>query len=649
MTLLQRLHEDRAPLLADGAMGTLLHLRGLPIDTCFDQLNVTRPDSITDVHRAYVAAGADVLETNTFGANRLKLAEHGLETQVGSINRAGVLLARIAVQDAARTVYIAGSVGPLGVGVQPFGRLKPEDARAIYAEQIAALVDTTDGQAGVDGLIFETFTDVAELLLALATARDIVRESGRAVAIFCHATFAPDDRTLTGYLPGRVARELRAAGADVIGVNCGAGPAQISRVLQAMRTAAPDALVSALPNAGFPETINGRTMYPAGVEYFADYALTFRSQGARLIGGCCGTTPEHIAAMRAALDAPPIDAPSRIRISVNGNHTNGTNGNGAAHDDDESLESIPRDRTLSERPSELAAKLRSGQFVISVEMNPPRSHNLERTLAAAELLRDAGADVLNIADSPTARMRVSPWAVCQLLQTRIGMETILHFPTRGRNLLRIQGDLLGAHALGIRNVFVCMGDPTRIGDYPDAMDNYDIVPSGLIRLVAQRMNVGVDQAGNSINGATQFTVGCALNMGATDADKEIDVLLKKLDAGANFALGQPVFDAHLAERFLRRYEQIAGQALDLPVLMGVMPLHSVKHAQFLNNEIPGITIPDAILKRIADAGDDAPNVGVEIAGELLSNLRGMVQGAYIIPSFGKYELAARLIQTVTTL
>jgi homocysteine S-methyltransferase len=642
MTLLQRLSQDRAPILVDGAMGTLLHARGLPIDACFDQLNLTQPDTITAVHRAYVTAGADMLETNTFGANRLKLAEHGLETQVDAINRAGVLLARIAAQGAPRPIYVAGSVGPLGVGVQPFGRLKPDDARAIYAEQIAALIAETDGQPGVDALIFETFADVAELLLALTTAREVVRESGRAVPIFTHATFAPDDRTLTGYLPGRVARELRAAGADGIGVNCGAGPAQISRVLNAMRAAAPDALLAALPNAGLPETINGRTMYPAGVEYFADYALTFRSQGARLIGGCCGTTPEHIAAMRAALDSTPIDAPSRIRIGTNGNsaYVNG-NGNGSAAALDEDADDVPR---AAERPSELAAKLRGGQFVISVEMNPPRSHNLERTLAAAEILRDAGADVLNIADSPTARMRVSPWAVCQLLQTRIGMETILHFPTRGRNLLRIQGDLLGAHALGIRNLFVCMGDPTRIGDYPDAMDNYDIVPSGLIRLVAQRMNVGVDQAGNSINGATQFTVGCALNMGATDADKEIDVLIKKMDAGANFALGQPVFDPQLAERFLRRYEEIAGRALDLPVLMGVMPLHSLKHAQFLNNEIPGITIPDAILTRIADAGEDAPRVGIEIAGELLADLRGMVQGAYVIPSFGKYELAAQLIR-----
>jgi methionine synthase I (cobalamin-dependent)/5,10-methylenetetrahydrofolate reductase len=585
MTFLDRLR-DRRPLLADGAMGTQLHGRGLPIDTCFDQLNLTRPELIMSIHRDYIAAGADIIETNTFGANRVKLAEHGLDEQVTAINRAGVLLARggIASSETARPIYVAGSVGPLGVGVQPFGRLKPEEARAHYAEQIAALTLDADGQRGVDLLIFETFTDVDELQLAIRVARAVAPST----PVIAQLTFAADDRTLSGCLPGRAAKLLLEAGADAVGVNCGAGPAQISPV-----------------------------------DYFADYAHTFRASGARIIGGCCGTTPAHIAAMRAALDAPLTDM--RARISVI---------SGVEADDTE----------IASHSSELAAKLKAGRFVVSVEMNPPRSHNLERTLEAAEKLREAGADVLNIADSPTARMRISPWAVCQMIETRLGIETILHFPTRGRNLLRIQGDLLGAHALGIRNLFVCMGDPTRIGDYPDAMDNYDIVPSGLIRLIAKRMNAGVDQAGSSIGGATAFTVGCALNMGAQDADKEIEVLLKKIDAGADFALSQPVFDPRLAEQFLRRYEQLAGTALSLPVLMGVMPLHSLRHAQFLNNEIPGISIPDRLLKRIADAEERAPDEGIAIAQELMTDLRGMVQGAYIIPSFGKYELVARLIQ-----
>jgi methionine synthase I (cobalamin-dependent)/5,10-methylenetetrahydrofolate reductase len=618
---LDRITQAETPILADGAMGTLLHARGVAIDACFDQLNLTRPELVASIHRAYIESGAELVETNTFGANRFKLIEYGLENQVREINRAGVRLAREAVPD--KPVYVVGSVGPIGIGLQPYGRLKAEDAQAAFTEQIAALTESDETTAGVDAILFETFSDVAELVLAIQTVKAVAKDT----PVIAQITFTPDDRTLFGYLPGRVALDLHAAGADVIGVNCSGGPAQISRVLQAMHQAVPTAILSAMPNAGFPETVGGRTMYPATVEYFADYALTFKALGARIIGGCCGTTPEHIAAMRTALD-DKTRIPQRISIS----EPNGETDSNGDH--------------RPERPSELAFKLANGKFVVSVEMKPPRSYSPERLLVSAELLRDAGADVLNIPDSPTARMRMSPWAVCHLLQSRLGMETILHFPTRGRNLLRIQGDLLGAHALGIRNLFVVMGDPTRIGDYPEAMDNYDIVPSGLIRLVGQKMNMGIDQAGNSIGQPTAFTVGCALNMGAADPDKEIEVLLKKIEAGANFALGQPVFEPHIAERFLARYEEVTGSPLKLPVLMGVMPLYSLKHARFLDNEIPGIDIPPAILKRIEAAGENAAYEGVRIAQELLRDLRGMVQGAYIIPAYGKYELAAQVVDAV---
>ena len=675
----ERLREPR-PILADGAMGTQLHAHGVGLDSPFDELNLTRPELVQAIHRAYIEAGAELVETNTFGANRIKLAEHGLADQMEAINRAGVELARAAITEATqpltplpplprkrgegetsgaadeasgreasgravarpytplpegegqgvrangqgvratgplvRAVYIAGSVGPLGVALQPYGRIKPEDARAAFAEQIAALAG-----AGADALIFETFTDLAELRLALEAAREAAPD----LPVITEMTFGSDDRTLHGYLPGRVAHELAEAGAEVIGVNCSGGPAQIARVLQSMRQSAPEARLSAMPNAGYPEAHGGRTFYPATVDYFADYALTFKTIGATVIGGCCGTTPAHIAAMRAALDDPSRAAPHLLFV-------------------DEPAEE--RGTLAAERPSELARMLAESQYVISVEMNPPRSHNFDRLLAAARLLRDGGASVLNIADSPTARMRVSPWAVCQMIQSRLGVETVLHFPTRGRNLLRLQGDLLGAHALGLRNLFVCMGDPTRIGDYPDAMDQYDIVPSGLIRLTKQKMNHGLDQAGNSIGGATSFTVGCALNMGADDLDKEIDVLKKKMAAGADFALVQPVFEPHVAEAFLSRWQEIEGEPLALPLLVGVMPLYSLKHAQFLDNEIPGIHIPAAIMQRIEAAGDDAAQEGVRVAQELLRGLRPYTQGAYIIPSFGRYELAAQVIEAV---
>ncbi|MBC7810704.1 MAG: bifunctional homocysteine S-methyltransferase/methylenetetrahydrofolate reductase, partial [Burkholderiales bacterium] len=430
------------------------------------------------------------------------------------------------------------------------------------------------------------------------------------------------------YQPARVARDLHKAGADVIGVNCSNGPSQLARVLQVMREAVPDAVYSIMPNAGFPQAHGGRLMYPASVEYFADYALTFKALGANIIGGCCGTTPAHIAAMRQVLDDPNHALPD---IQVLHSHTH-------EHDD------------TAARPTDLARKLAQGEFVISVEMSPPRSFSLSKLLDDARLLRDAGADVINVADSPTAKMRMSPWAVCHILQTRLGMETVLHFPTRGRNLLRVQGDLLAAHALDLRNLFVCMGDPTRIGDYPDAMDNYDVVPSGLIRLINERLNEGVDQAGNSIGTPTTFNIGCALNMCADDLDHEIDVLRKKLEAGADFALSQAVFDPAAIERFHRRYEEIEGKPLTLPVLMGVIPLVTLRHALFLNNEVPGITIPDSILKRIENAGEGeaAKQEGARIASELLIQIKPLVQGAYIIPPFNQYGMAAQIIDAVVS-
>ncbi|MFN8374124.1 MAG: methylenetetrahydrofolate reductase [Anaerolineae bacterium] len=407
-------------------------------------------------------------------------------------------------------------------------------------------------------------------------------------------------------------------------MNCSGGPQQLSRILQAMHQAAPQSLCSVMPNAGFPQAVGGRVMYTATVDYFADYALTFQAIGARLIGGCCGTTPEHIAAMRKALDDGTRTLPN---FPTQETHT---------------IEDVP----TADRPTELANKLASGHFVVTVEMAPPRAYTIHKMLNSARLLQDAGADCLDIADSPTARMRMSPWAVCHVLKTQLGIDTVLHFPTRGRNLLRIQGDLLAAHALDLRNLFVVMGDPTAIGDYPEAHDTYDIAPSALIGLIKHKMNAGQDQAGNTIGQPTSFTVGCALNMGADDVDKEIGVLVKKLEAGADFALGQPVFEPERIERFLKRYEELRGERLKLPVLMGVMPLYSIRHAQFLNNEIPGLTLPAPILKRMEDAGEDAPREGVRIAQELIRQMMGMVQGLYIIPQFGRYDLAADVIDAI---
>lgn len=606
-------------LLADGAMATLLHQHGVALNACFEHLNLTAPEMVQSVHAEYLVAGARLIETNTFGANRYKLAEYGLGEQVVEINTAAVDNIRQAIIQTnipADEVYIVGSVGPIGLRLRPYGKINPVELRTAFVEQIRAL-----SQAGVDAILFETFSDHNELLIGIEVVKSIRETDGVSLPIIAQMTFAQDDRTLLGYSPARAAHELVKAGADIIGVNCSAGPSQIATILNTMHQAMPNAMLSAMPNAGYPQTIGGRAMYPATTDYFGEYAQTFKAIGARIIGGCCGTTPAHIAAMNVALQKPmlvelPIQVVDHIQEA-----------------------SIP----ASDNPTSLARRLAEGKFTITVEMRPPKSYTVEKVVNHARMLREAGADVLDVADTPAAQMRMSPWAVSHIIHTQVGMETVLHFPTRGRNVLRIQGDLLAAHALDLRNVFVTMGDPTKIGDYPEAMDNFDIAPSKLIELIKHKMNHGQDLAGSSIGKPTAFHVGCALNMFADDLDHEVKLTVKKLEAGADFALGQAVFEPHKIELFLERYLAITGEQFKLPVLMGIMPLYSLRHAQFLHNEVPGISIPDHLMKRIENAGDDAPQEGVKIAQELLRAVRPLMAGAYILPAFGKYELAAEVI------
>ncbi len=608
------LEESPQPILGDGAMGTMLNARGISFEQCFDALNLTNPALVGDIHRAYIEAGAQIIQTNTFGANRFKLAAHGLEDKVAEINRAGVELARRVAMASFKDVLIAGDVGPLGVRLAPFGRVQPEQARQVFAEQMAALAE-----AGADLLIIETFSDLQEMLEAIAAARQVC-----SLPIVASMTFTRDDLTLLGDSPIKVAQTLASSGVEVIGINCSGGPAQIWRILRQMRQAAPQARYSVMPNAGWPEQVGGRIMYPANPEYFGEYALAFCEAGATLIGGCCGTTPQHIAAMRAALDKLPQGCAPAIS--------------------DLSLPSEVEERLAPpQHPSRLAQKLATAEFVVSVEMDPPRGLSVHKLLAGASLLTEAGADVINIADSPMARMRMSPWAVCNLIQREFGIETVLHFPTRGRNLLRVQGDLLAAHALGIRNVFVVMGDPTAIGDYPDAMDNYDLVPSGLIKLIKQNFNVGVDHAGADIGQPTSFFVGCALNLTPQEPEQEIKNLRRKLKAGADFILTQPVFQPELARAFLQRYEDQFGP-LEVPLLVGVLPLYSARHALFLHNEVPGVSIPETLRQRIQGAGEAAPQEGVRIALELIEQMRPWISGIYLMPQFNRYDLAAEIVE-----
>ncbi|PJF44196.1 MAG: bifunctional homocysteine S-methyltransferase/methylenetetrahydrofolate reductase [Phototrophicales bacterium] len=600
------------PLLADGAMGTMLHQLGVKHGISYDALNLSDPHLVGTVHRRYIEAGAELIETNTFSANAIKLKEYGLEHEVVTINEAGVDIAKQAIAQTNRSdIYIGGSVGPLGIHLAPLGRLKREEAKRIFHAQIATLI-----HAGVDVILLETFTNLAEIQLAIEVSKSINPD----IPVIASMTFTRDDRTLLGETPITVAHTLAASDADVIGVNCSGGPAQLRRILKRIRQTEPHKPLIVMPNAGWPENINGRLAYPSTPEYFAEYAIVFETTGACIIGGCCGTTPEHIAAMRQALNDQNL--PHEIEtIEV------------ITPEEEQSLEALP--------PTELAQKLVNREFVVTVEMAPPRGCAPEKVLAAAEMLHQAGATNINVSDSPMARMRMSPWALAYLIQERIGIETVLHFPTRGRNLLRVQGDLLAAHALGVRNIFVVMGDPTHIGDYPDAFNNHDIVPSGLIRLIKKNFNEGIDQAGNAMNERTGFLVGTALNLNRPEMEKEVDLLHKKIEAGADFALTQPIYDPRAAERFIQQYETQYG-TLTLPIIVGLLPLYSIKHASFLHNEVPGIDIPEHVLARVANAEKPAAE-GVKIAQELTLALKDIVNGIYLMPPFAKYYLAADVI------
>ncbi len=621
----------QGPLLADGAMGTMLHSRGVALDTAFDELVLTQPAVVADVHRAYIEAGAEMILANTFGANRYKLGHHGLGERVVEVNVAAVQLARRVVDASYKAVYVAGDVGPLGVRLAPYGRVSEAQAFDAFREQIAALME-----AGIDALVCETMSDLYEIRAAIRAARALEAERGGApLPILATLTFTRDDRTLLGDTPAAAAEALIADGADVIGVNCSGGPAQIWRVITAMRQAAPNARFAVKPNAGWPEQIEGRIMYPATPAYFGDYAARFAALGVHVMGGCCGTTPAHIAAMRAALADPARIEAAAALVPVW----------------PATAESAPTEVAPDEPPSALARRLSDPEaFVVTVEMDPPRGADTHKMLAGARLLNAAGADAIDVADQPMARMRMSAWAVAHVIEREVGIETVLHFPTRGRNLLRVQGDLLAAHALGLRNLFATLGDPTAIGDYPNANDAYDVVPSGLIKLVKQGFNVGIDHAGVKIGTPTRFFVGCALNLCAPDVDKEIKTLRKKLEAGADFALTQPIYEVAPARAFLARYAELHGP-LELPIIVGILPLYNARHAAFLNNEVPGIRIPPTALTRMEQAGESGAREGASLSLELIAELRGLapIRGTYLMPPFGRYEMAAEILEGVRAL
>lgn len=609
------------PMVADGAMGTSLMDTGAPLGICFDELSVDEPERVLSVHRGFVEAGAAFVTTNTFGANRYRLRPFANERRVGELNRAGVALARQA------GALVAGSVGPLGVRLAPYGRVQPSDAFAAYLEQMEALA-----AAGADFLIVETQSDLAEAEQALAAARQ-AGDIGTVISI----TVARDDRTLLGESAHEVAARLAQLGADAIGVNCSEGPAQVLRVLRAMRTETGDVPLFAQPNAGLPQQVSGRYLYPATPDYFAKHALAMLDTGVAVVGGCCGTKPAHIAAIAQAVrgrgEASLAAADRRV------------GGGGPAIEVRPSDVPAPR-HDEPDTPSELARKLTDGTFVIAVEMDPPKGFSAARMLAGAQTLHEAGADVIDVADAPMARMRMSPWAACRLIEEQAGIETIIHFPTRGRNLLRLQGDLLAVHALGMRNIFVCMGDPVSIGDYPGATDTQDVVPTGLMKLVTQGFNAGSDHRGASIGEPTRFVVGCAVSPNARDLDKEVALLTKKVAAGCSFGLTQPVYSIDAVRQLRAAYEAASGEPLTMPLLVGVLPLVSSRHAEFLHNEVPGIVIPDELRDRLRAAAGGAEATGATHAIDLVRRLQAQGEaGIYLMPPFERFDLAAEVVES----
>ncbi|MGB8648339.1 MAG: bifunctional homocysteine S-methyltransferase/methylenetetrahydrofolate reductase [Anaerolineae bacterium] len=614
----------QGPVLCDGAMGTLLNAKGISLHQCFDELNLSQPALVQEIHDEYARAGASIIETNTFGANRYKLDGHGLAAHVVEINRAGVRLARRVAESAPRPLLVAASVGPLGVQLAPVGSLTRHEAYEAFCEQIGALA-----AEGPDALIFETFGDLKEITEAVRAAQGICD-----LPIIAQMTFTNDGITSLGYTPEQVARALVALKVNVVGVNCSVGPARVLAIIEKMIETVQDdprkpplLYFSAQPNAGFPEASGGRIFYPSAPEYFGQYARRLIEAGVTLVGGCCGTTPDHTRAMRLALDALAQFAGARRRVAA-------------------TATTRPVEAPLpAEPPTQLQQKLDAGRFIVSVEVDPPRGFGMNAVLAGALILKQAGADVVNIADSPRAQMRMSAWAVAHLTQAEVGIETVLHFPVRGRNLLRVHGDLLAAHALRVRNIFAVMGDPPAIGDYPSASDTYDLVPSGLAALIKQNFNHGTDHAGMEIGQPCSFTVGVALDMGARDILREVKNLHKKIEAGADFALTQPVFDPAVARAFIARYQAEYGP-LHLPLLVGILPLYNTRHAEFLHNEVPGITLTDAARERMRLAGDKGRAEGLKIAGELWAELREFARGVYIMPPFNRYELVAELLSRV---
>jgi len=597
-------------IVADGAMGTMLYQQGFPAKSCFDEMVLSHPDVVLGIHRSYVKAGARLLETNTFGANPIRLADFALQEKTEEINKAAVRLARQAIGN---NGWVAGSVGPLNRPLEPIGPLTLDDARSAFGVQINALVE-----GGADIIILETFSNLREITCALEEARRFPH-----VPIIAMMTFSEDAKTIMGDKPREVVKVLEDLGADVIGANCSVGPQGILEVMEIMaeHTKLP---LAAMPNAGFPHMEGGRYIYLTSSAYFADYAKRFADLGVNIIGGCCGTTPAHISAVAQAVAGRSPGRRGSRAASAKGYIT----------DVEEVSPPKPREKAA---PSQFRDMLNQ-RFIVSVEIDPPKSTDPSRALEGARLLRQAGVHIINVADSPLGRARMSPLALAYLINGKTGMETILHLTCRDRNVLGLQSELLGAHALGVHHILAITGDPPSAGDYPFSKGVFELDSVGLVRLIRQ-LNEGKDLSGKDLGEPTDFTIGVGANPNAVDKSAEIAKLRRKVDAGAQFAFTQPLFQLDTLLEFMDSV-----QDTPIPIFVGILPLRNAKHAEFLHHEVPEMIVPQDIRDRMQKAGDKGLEEGVAIAREFMEQASKWVQGVYIMPPFNHFQMAADVIK-----
>ncbi|MGZ4779467.1 MAG: bifunctional homocysteine S-methyltransferase/methylenetetrahydrofolate reductase [Thermoanaerobaculia bacterium] len=600
---------DEHIYLFDGAMGTMLYSKGVFINKCYDELNLRNPEIVLEVHKEYKRAGAEILETNTYGANRIKLRGFGIEDDLREINVRAAELARRAAGD---SVYVAGAIGPLGIRIEPYGPTGLEEAREYFREQAQALRD-----GGVDLFVVETVSNISEIEQAIRAIRDVC-----SLPVVAQMTIGNDGRTVFGDTPRTIAQRLDAAGADVIGLNCSVGPDVMLDAVEEM-TLATGKKISCQPNAGLPRDVNGRQMYMASPEYMSRYAKRLIHKGVKFLGGCCGTTPQHIKMMADAVR--PL-SPRRTFVIVE-------------RDEAKDLPHGQEPRPLAER-SNWGRKIAAGEFVTTIEIVPPKGPNPDAMIEQVRSIKAAGVDAVNVPDGPRAQNRMGAIAVAVLLQQRVGIETVLHYCCRDRNLLGMHSDLLGCAALGLHNLLLITGDPPKMGPYPEATAVFDIDSIGLTNM-ASLMNRGLDLGSNPFGEPTCFTIGVGVNPGHLDLDYELRRLDWKVKAGAEYAITQPVFDAAQLETFLKRIEH-----MELPVVAGIWPLLSYRNAQFMNNEVPGVSVPDEVMERMRNASekgkDFALREGVTIARETLERVRGHVAGVQVSAPLGRVDLALQV-------